>query len=53
MSFKDIFKKSFLEGYSGSEIDLVTILAALGIACALAVYTADGKILNTLNFDNN
>lgn len=38
MSFKDIFKKSFLEGYSGSEIDLVTILAALGIACALAVY---------------
>ena len=38
MSFKDIFKKSFLEGYSGSEIDLMTILAALGIACALAFY---------------
>ena len=38
MSFKDIFKKSFLEGYSGSNIDLVTILAALGIACALALY---------------
>lgn len=38
MSFKDIFKKSFLEGYSGSEIDIVTILAALGIACALAFY---------------
>ncbi len=38
MSFKDIFKKSFLEGYSGSEIDIVTILAALGIACVLAFY---------------
>lgn len=38
MSFKDIFKKSFLEGYSGSEIDLITIFAALGIACVLAFY---------------
>lgn len=38
MSFKDIFKKSFLEGFSGSEIDLITILAALGIACVLAFY---------------
>ena len=38
MSFKDIFKKSFLEGYSGSEIDMITILAALGIACVLAFY---------------
>jgi len=38
MSFKDIFKKSFLEGYSGSEITTTTIVTALLIACALAVY---------------
>lgn len=38
MSFKDIFKKSFLEGYSGTEIDSLTVIVALGIACALALY---------------
>lgn len=38
MSFRDIFKKSFLEGYAGSSIDLVTIVTALGIACVLALY---------------
>ncbi len=38
MSFKDIFKKSFLEGYSGVEFTLPTILIALGIASALALY---------------
>lgn len=38
MSFKDIFKKSFLEGYAGADIDLITIVVALGIACALAFY---------------
>jgi len=38
MSFKDIFKKSFLEGYAGSEITLVTIVAALAVASALAFY---------------
>jgi len=38
MSFKDIFKKSFLEGYAGSEITLTTIVAALAIASALAFY---------------
>ena len=32
MSFKDIFKKSFLNGYAGTEIDLVTIVVALAIA---------------------
>ncbi len=37
-TFKDIFKKSFLEGYASAEITTVTILAALGIACALALY---------------
>ena len=40
MSFKDIFKKSFLEGFAGSEITLITIAAALGIACALVVVGA-------------
>ena len=38
MSFKDIFKKSFLEGFASTEITTVTVLAALAIACALAFY---------------
>ena len=38
MSFKDIFKKSFLEGFAGSEINLTTIVVAIAIASALAVY---------------
>ena len=38
MSFKDIFKKSFLEGYASAEITTSTVLVALGIACALALY---------------
>ena len=38
MSFKDIFKKSFLEGFAGSEINLTTIVVALAVACALALY---------------
>ncbi|MBR6571141.1 MAG: DUF4956 domain-containing protein [Clostridia bacterium] len=38
MSFKDIFKKSFLEGFAGSEITLPDIAAALAIASALALY---------------
>ena len=38
MSFKDIFKKSFLEGYASTEITTVTIVAALAVACALAFY---------------
>lgn len=38
MNFKDIFKKSFLEGYAGSEITLTTIVVALAIASALAFY---------------
>ena len=37
-TFKDIFKKSFLEGFAASEITTVTVVAALGIACALALY---------------
>ena len=38
MSFKDIFKKSFLEGFSSAEITTPTIVIALGIACVLALY---------------
>lgn len=38
MSFKDIFKKSFLEGFAGSEINLTTIIVALAVASALALY---------------
>ena len=38
MSFKDIFKKSFLEGYSGAEITTTTVVVALAIASALALY---------------
>ena len=38
MSFKDIFKKSFLEGYASTEITTVTIVAALAVACVLALY---------------
>ena len=37
-TFKDIFKKSFLEGFAGSEITLTTIVAAIAIASALACY---------------
>ncbi len=38
MSFKDIFKKSFLSGYTSTEITTTTIVVALGIACVLALY---------------
>lgn len=38
MSFKDIFKKSFLEGYASTELDTITVAVALAIACGLAFY---------------
>ena len=38
MSFKDIFKKSFLEGFATVELTGRVILAALGIAAVLALY---------------
>ena len=38
MSFRDIFKKSFLEGFASAEITTSTVVVALGIACALALY---------------
>ncbi len=38
IKFKDVFKKSFIEGFAGAEINTVTILAALFIASVLALY---------------
>ena len=38
MSFKDVFKKSFLEGFASTEITTMTVLAALAVACVLALY---------------
>ena len=37
-TFKDIFKKSFLEGFASTEINTVTVVAALAVASALALY---------------
>lgn len=37
-TFKDIFKKSFLEGYASTEITTSTVIVALAIACVLALY---------------
>ena len=37
MTFKDIFKQSFLNGFSGG-IDTMTVLFGLGLACALGLY---------------
>ena len=38
MTFKDIFKKSFLEGFASTEITTLTVVTALGVACLLALY---------------
>jgi len=38
MSFKDIFKKYFLEGFASTEITTITVVTAMAIACALAFY---------------
>lgn len=38
MTFNDIFKKSFLEGYASTDITTATVFVALGITCALALY---------------
>ena len=38
MSFRDIFKKSFLEGFASAEITTATVVVVLGIACVLALY---------------
>lgn len=38
MSFSDIFKKSFLEGFATTQITSYTVLAALGVTSVLALY---------------
>jgi len=38
MSFKDIFKKSFLQGFSSTEITTEVVVVALAVASALALY---------------
>ena len=38
MTFSDIFKKSFLEGFSSTDINLYTASVAMLITCALAAY---------------
>ena len=38
MSFRDIFKKSFVEGFATTQINTKTIVVALGIACMMALY---------------
>ena len=38
MTFKDIFKKSFIEGYSVSELDLPNIASCLLVACLIGIF---------------
>lgn len=38
MSFSDIFKKSFLDGFSAADINVYTATIAMLITCALALY---------------
>ena len=38
MSFQDIFKKSFLEGFTGMDITAGQVAATLAVTCALALY---------------
>ena len=38
VNFKDIFKKSFLEGFASTEINTMTVVVALAIASILAMY---------------
>ena len=38
MSFSDIFKKSFLDGFASTDINIYTATAAMMITCVLALY---------------
>lgn len=38
MNFQDIFKKSFLEGFTSMDISAGRVMAALTVTCALALY---------------
>lgn len=38
MSFKDIFKKSFMEGFYNTDIELPAILLSMAVVCLIALY---------------
>lgn len=38
MNFQDVFKKSFLEGFTGSDISTTKIIATMIVTCILALY---------------
>ena len=38
MSFQDVFKKSFLDGFSSNDINIYTATTAMVITCVLALY---------------
>lgn len=38
MNFQDVFKKSFLEGFTGSDISTTKIVATMFVTCLLALY---------------
>lgn len=38
MNFSDIFKKSFMQGYTGSDMNSVQIVVALMLTCIIGVY---------------
>ena len=38
MSFQDVFKKSFLEGFTSMDISAGRVMATLSVTCALALY---------------
>lgn len=57
MTFSDIFKKSFLEGYANTDISTYTVLISLLITCFLALYiffvyrSVTRKTFYSKNFD--
>ncbi len=38
MNFQDVFKKSFLEGFTGSDISTSKVAATMLVTCILALY---------------
>lgn len=53
MSFTDIFKKSFLNGYASTDIDPGTVFFCMGITLVIAVYIfAFYKMINRNTFYN-
>lgn len=53
MSFRDIFKNSFLEGYAQTELDPISIAACLFVAAIIGIYIfAAYRILTRKSFYN-